>query len=252
MPFSIELYKNNGFCLFENFLDKYESENLMKYARKRLSSNKDKQSILEKKDNNGKVTLLSNWSTTLNNDVFSLIARDQRLVNLSKEVLGKSTYIYSHKVTMKNPLEGGAWEWHQDFGYWHDNGCLAPNMLSIWIAIDDSNKSNGCLEIYEKSHKLGRLNHIRRDGQTCLDEKYLNELKSRFKHSFIEMKAGDALIFHCNLVHSSLENKSNTHRWGFIASYNQSSNYPLNNKRDYGNYEELIEVPKGSFMNYIL
>jgi hypothetical protein len=58
----------------------------MKYARKRLSSNKNNQSILEKKDNKGKVTLLSNWSTTLNNDVFSLIARDQRLVNLSKIV----------------------------------------------------------------------------------------------------------------------------------------------------------------------
>ena len=90
MPFSLELYKKNGFCLLENFLDKYESDNLMKYARKRLSSNKSNQSILEKKDTKGKVTLLSNWSTTLNNDVFSLIARDQRLVNLSKVVLGKS------------------------------------------------------------------------------------------------------------------------------------------------------------------
>jgi hypothetical protein len=48
MPFSLELYKKNGFCLLENFLDKYESDNLMKYARKRLSSNKNNQSILEK------------------------------------------------------------------------------------------------------------------------------------------------------------------------------------------------------------
>ena len=105
--------------------------------------------------------------------------------------------------------------------------------------------------IYEKSHKLGRLNHTRRDEQTCLDEKYLNDIKKRYKHSFIEMKAGDALIFDCNLLHSSSENISDKHRWGFIASYNKNSNCPSDNKRDYGNFEELIEVPKGRFMKYI-
>jgi hypothetical protein len=37
---------------------------------------------------------------------------------------------------MKQPREGGAWEWHQDFGYWYNNGCLAPDMLSIYISLD--------------------------------------------------------------------------------------------------------------------
>ena len=251
MHFDIDEYEKNGFFLLEKFFNKDESNDLKKYARKRLLSDSDKASILEKKDKTGKVTLLSNWNTTLNNDVFSLIARDKRLVSLSRLVLGLEIYIYSHKITMKKPFQGGAWEWHQDFGYWHANGCLEPSMLSIWIAIDDSNKSNGCLEVYEKSHKLGRLNHIRRDEQTCLDEKYLNDIKKRYKHSFIEMKAGDALIFHCNLLHSSSENISDKHRWGFIASYNKNSNCPSDNKRDYGNFEELIEVPKGRFMKYI-
>ena len=251
MNFDIEEYEKNGFFLLKNFLNKDESNDLKKYSRKRLSTDFDKGSLLHKKDKNGKVTLLSNWNSTLNNDVFSLIARDKRLVSLSKLVLGVDIYVYSHKITMKNPFEGGAWEWHQDFGYWHDNGCLEPSMLSIWIAIDDSTKSNGCLEVYEESHKLGRLNHIRRNGQTCLDENYLADLKSRYKHSFIEMKSGDALIFHCNLLHASSENISDKNRWGFIASYNKSSNCPSRNKRDYGNYEELMEVPEGYFMKYI-
>ena len=29
---------------------------------------------------------------------------------------------------MKNAREAGAWEWHQDYGYWYDYGCLVPSM----------------------------------------------------------------------------------------------------------------------------
>ena len=70
MNFDIGEYENKGFFLLEKFFNKEESNDLKKYARKRLLSDSDKASILQKKDKNGKVTLLSNWSTTLNNDGF--------------------------------------------------------------------------------------------------------------------------------------------------------------------------------------
>jgi len=31
-------------------------------------------------------------------------------------------------MIMKNAREAGAWEWHQDYGYWYDYGCLVPSM----------------------------------------------------------------------------------------------------------------------------
>ncbi len=43
-------------------------------------------------------------------------------------------------MTTKQPQEGGAWEWHQDFGYWYNYGCLAPEMMSIYVALDKSTK----------------------------------------------------------------------------------------------------------------
>ena len=43
---------------------------------------------------------------------------------------------------MKQPREGGAWEWHQDFGYWYNNGCLRPDMLSIYISLGYAFGSN--------------------------------------------------------------------------------------------------------------
>jgi hypothetical protein len=29
-------------------------------------------------------------------------------------------------MILKEPYVGGAWEWHQDYGYWYHTGCLFP------------------------------------------------------------------------------------------------------------------------------
>src|SRR5688572_5928381 len=53
--------------------------------------------------------------------------------------------IWSMHLT--NSILGGAWEWHQDYGYWYGNGCLWPNMLSVIIAIDPNTRENGCFQL---------------------------------------------------------------------------------------------------------
>jgi ectoine hydroxylase len=37
---------------------------------------------------------------------------------------------------MKEAKTGGAWNWHQDYGYWYGNGCMLPEMGSIFMPID--------------------------------------------------------------------------------------------------------------------
>ncbi len=54
----------------------------------------------------------------------------------SAPLLGGPVYHYQSKLTAKEPEVGGAWEWHQDYGYWYYNGCLRPDLLSVMIALD--------------------------------------------------------------------------------------------------------------------
>ena len=67
-------------------------------------------------------------------------------------------------ITAKEPREGGAWEWHQDYGYWYNNGCLFPLMASAMIALDRCTKANGCLQVLRGSHLMGRIDHGLLDG----------------------------------------------------------------------------------------
>lgn len=249
MPTHAQLaqYKEDGYYIAKGLLTPSEVENFRDHARAQLEAEAQAGGVIHKGDKAGKSTLLKMW-TTAGDDKYGLLARDQRLVLASEAVLGEEIYLYSHKMTMKQPREGGAWEWHQDFGYWYNNGCLAPDMLSIYISLDRATEENGCLQILKGSHKLGRLDHVREDGQTNVAQSHLAAALERYEHMYVEMEPGDALVFHCNLLHRSDANNSDTYRWGYICSYNTVRNAPFARLRDYGNFEPLRTVPAGAFL----
>ncbi|WP_112310461.1 phytanoyl-CoA dioxygenase family protein [Pseudogemmobacter bohemicus] len=240
-------YAEDGFYIVKGLLSADEVTNFRDHARRQLEEEAREGSVMAKGDRDGKSTLLKMWNTA-GDDKYGLLARDQRMVLQAEALLGEETYLYSHKMTMKQPREGGAWEWHQDFGYWYNNGCLRPDMLSIYISLDKATKENGCLQVLSGTHKLGRLDHIREDGQTNVARAHLEAALERYEHLYVEMEAGDALVFHGNLLHRSDANNSDTYRWGYICSYNAVSNAPFARLREYGNYEEMKPVPAGSFM----
>ncbi len=67
-------------------------------------------------------------------------------------LIGEEVYHYNSKLNAKEPFEGGAWEWHQDYGYWYASGCLFPRMATCFMALDPSTRENACLEVLKCSH----------------------------------------------------------------------------------------------------
>ena len=106
----------------------------------------------------GRRTNLSLWNHP-GNDIYGMIARSERMVNAVEQLLGDEVYHYHSKLSAKQPRVGGAWEWHQDYGYWYKNGCLFPDMLSVFIAVDPCTKENGCMQVLRGSHLMGRIEH---------------------------------------------------------------------------------------------
>jgi ectoine hydroxylase-related dioxygenase (phytanoyl-CoA dioxygenase family) len=249
-PEQLDQYAADGYVVVPGLLSPDEVGAFRDVARRDLERQAADGALMHKGDADGNVTLLKLWANA-GDDVYGLVARDQRLVDIAGAVLGAEPYVYSHKMTMKQPRTGGAWEWHQDFGYWYQNRCLAPEMLSIWIALDPSRAENGCLQVLVGSHRLGRLDHLRVNDQTVVDAEYLEAALVRHEHHYVEMEPGDALVFHCNLLHRSDANHSDAYRWGYIASYNTAENRPFRDVREYGRYEPLVPVPAGSFRNSV-
>ncbi len=111
----------------------------------------------------------------LGEDIYSAFVRCRRIVETMERLLDGEVYHYHHKMILKEPRIGGAWEWHQDYGYWYDNGCLFPDLASCMIAVDRATRANGCLQVLKGSHRMGRINHGPIGDQTGADPERVSE-----------------------------------------------------------------------------
>ncbi|KAK4325735.1 hypothetical protein Pmani_003678 [Petrolisthes manimaculis] len=163
-------------------------------------------------------------------DITGMLARTQRIAGTAEQMMGgEEIYHYHTKLIMKEAHTGGTFVWHQDYGYWYNNGCMAPEMISVFIPMDDADCENGCLQVLPGSHKFGRIDHLKIGEQQGADPERVEQALKKLKHVYVEMRAGDVLFFHCNLLHTSAANISPRRRWVFIVAFNKRKNEPYKN-----------------------
>lgn len=218
----VAAFQRDGYLFIKHLLDADETRFLAEAAR---ADQRMQSAAMDVKDTRGRRTNLSLWNHP-GDDIYGVIARSRRVVDAMEQLLAGEVYHYHSKLSAKEPKVGGAWEWHQDYGYWYHNGCLWPDMASVYIAVDAATRENGCMQVLRGSHLVGRIEHGRFGEQTGADPERVEELKQRLELVYCEMEAGDALYFHSNLLHCSEPNLSDRPRWGLLCCYNAARNDP--------------------------
>jgi len=100
-------------------------------------------------------------------------------------------------------------------------------MASAMIALDRCTRENGCLQVLKGSSQLGRIDHGLLDGeQVGADLNRVEQASSQLPLVYVEMEPGDVLLFHCNTLHRSDQNRSADRRWTMICCYNAARNNP--------------------------
>jgi ectoine hydroxylase len=218
----IPQYHRDGYVLIKGMLDTEETSLLARAAREdRVLDQKS----FGKSDGEGGTVRLSLWNHPTDT-IYGMIARSESIVGTAEKLLDDEVYHYHSKMIMKDAKVGGAWTWHQDYGYWYQNGVLFPHLTSVSIAVDRATKENGCLQVIRGSHYLGRIEHTLTGDQAGANQERVNEVLKRLELVYVEMDPGDALFFHLNLLHRSDQNHSDHPRWSMICCYNAKSNDP--------------------------
>lgn len=226
-PEQIKSYNDHGYLVIKKFCSQAEIKKLYDVALKDDAMSKN---ALDLNDQAGKKTRLSLWFKP-GNDVFGYLTRSERMVSSVAQLLkGDAPVCHFHsKLMQKEPKIGGAWEWHQDYGYWYKNQFMFPDQLiSVMVALTPANKENGCLQVIKGSHKLGRVNHGFAGEQVGADIVMVENALKTMDLVYCEIEAGDALIFHSNLLHRSEANLSDHPRWSIISCYSLQSNLAYN------------------------
>jgi hypothetical protein len=192
-------------------------------------------------DGKGHVVRLSLWNHP-GDTLYGMFARCESIVHSAEMLLHGEVYHYHSKMIMKDAKVGGAWAWHQDYGYWYQNGVISPDLCSAFIAVDRATKENGCLQVIEGSHLLGRIDHVLTGEQAGANIERVNAILERFPLIYVEMEPGDVLFFHSNLLHRSADNTSEHPRWSMICCYNAARNDPYKESH-HPRYTPLHIVP---------
>ncbi|HXB35247.1 MAG TPA: phytanoyl-CoA dioxygenase family protein [Puia sp.] len=220
-------YHRDGYLIVKNFLSGEEIDKLYGIATEDEALHNH---AFDLNDQTGKKTKLTLWYNP-GDDSFGLLTRGKRMVESAGFLMdGNSSVCHFHsKLMQKEPRVGGAWEWHQDYGYWYKNEFLFPDqMISIMIAITTANKANGCLQVIGGSHKMGRIEHGFAGEQVGASQHYVDLALNTLPLVYVELEPGDALFFHANLLHRSAANLSDRARWSLISVYNRQANVGYN------------------------
>ncbi|HEY9280187.1 MAG TPA: ectoine hydroxylase [Eoetvoesiella sp.] len=168
--------------------------------------------------------------------VVASLARDPRLINVGRQILGSEVYMHQSRVNMKPGFNGKEFYWHSDFETWHiEDGMPGMRALSCSVLLTDNNECNGPLMLVPGSHRQ----FVSCQGQTP-DEHYKESLK---KQEYgvpdpislqllveqggiraITARAGSVVFFDCNTMHGSNGNISPWPRANVFMVYNSMEN----------------------------
>lgn len=216
-------YEDRGFTVIEDILDSDE-----------ISCVQEHVSWLMRKYPETDPELLEHWF--MRDDPFwlSLCAHD-KLIDIAGAFLGvHDIALFASHYVVKMGQTGKAIHWHQDGSYWP----LEPmEVISLWLAVDDSTVDNGCMQVVPYSHSDGlsvtnlSSDDFNRNVAESEDKVHLTEAQiSSIKN--VELKAGSISIHHPMLIHGSLANHSEKRRAGLTLRYIPSTTKVIEDPQD--------------------
>jgi ectoine hydroxylase-related dioxygenase (phytanoyl-CoA dioxygenase family) len=145
---------------------------------------------------------------------------DPRLAEVARRLSQCSRLVIYHDHALIKPGGEGSKEtnWHQDAPYWPMEQVGA---LSAWIAVDDVDMDNGCLQFIPGSHKYGRLAPVAlgTPGASVLKTIEETGVNVDVEPVVMTMKAGGVTFHHGCTFHYATPNRTDRPRRAHAVIY---------------------------------
>lgn len=184
-----------------------------------------------------KLNTIHDMNTYIKRGSIIQISKNKKLLTIVEKILGEKASVRNIEFFLKPKKTGMRSPYHQDNFYWNIENKKA---LNVWIACSPANIKNGGMCYYKSSHKNGLIQHILSNepgSSQKIPEEKLKEIKKR--KVYPDLKSGDCIIHHCEVVHGSKKNTSNLDRIGLVISYKGKS--AKINKKKIQRYRNLVK-----------
>ncbi len=231
----LDQYESSGYLFVEGLLQAEEVSRFSDEFRRMAQASylRNSEEVISEPDSD---QVRSIFRVHRLSQVFEWLARDTRILNVARQILGSEVYLHQSRVNLKPGFQGKEFYWHSDFETWHvEDGMPRMRALSASIALTDNYPFNGPLMLIPGSHKtflpcVGRTpdEHYRRSLKKqeygVPDHVSLKRLADQGGIVAPTGPAGAVVFFDCNTMHGSNSNISPFARSNVFFVYNSVEN----------------------------
>jgi len=213
----VERYGRDGVIKVEALISRESVASIREaidaYTKKNLPSLPPEDYVLEA---DGK-SVRNLWRMHDHEAYFGEFARTPSIIAIVKRLVHDDPVLMGVESFNKPARVGSAVPPHQDNAYF----CMAPpDVLTVWIAVDEVTQENGPIYYVPGSHVNGILPHLP-SGVAGNSMGIANP--EAYDEPFIGLLApGDALIHHAETIHYSAPNRSDQSRLGLLLVFRAS------------------------------
>ncbi len=140
-------------------------------------------------------------------------ARNPAILDMVEQLIGPDIALWNMSFFAKPAHDGKRTPWHQDGQYWPIRPLAT---CSVWIAVDDATRENGCMRFIPGSHRDRLLRkHDQRDDRSLTLQQELRPGEFDETEAIdVVLEAGQISLHDVFLVHGSEVNTSDKPRRG--------------------------------------
>jgi len=144
---------------------------------------------------------------------------EQRAASVAEQLCGAGLELDYDQLVAKPPRKSDAvFHWHQDLAYWP----VTPDTrtASFWMALDETDLDNGCVQFVSGSHREPRLReHAPLHGDREKSHTLVATLQPGDAPQPARLHPGDVSVHHERTLHGSGGNGSDRWRRGYVVAF---------------------------------
>ncbi len=243
-PEQLNQFKRDGFIVLKNFANldevaaiKEKALTLMQRPSEPLESEEEYHDL----NADGSYTLRRLRQVYDRDPLFAAWMTNADIRPILKQVLGETpvlTLAHHNSIMTKMPSEISNTCWHQDRRYWDFE---SDNLVSVWLALGSERIENGLLEFIPGTHTMEFM-ASQFDSKVCFRNDISENEPIIAERVHQDLEAGDVVVFHCRVLHSAFNNKTNTPKVSFVYTVKGQSNRPIPGTRSSRHPEVVLEA----------
>lgn len=148
------------------------------------------------------------------------IVLSDEVLDLVEPVVGPDIGLWSTHFIAKQPRVGKATPWHEDSSYWNGRVSTMAGICTIWLALDRTNRENGCMAVLPGTQDNGFSDYVPVDESKNIFSSEIDPTKlDKSNAVYLELEPNHCSLHEGRIIHGADANTSDFRRAGYTIRF---------------------------------